>query len=756
MRRYRFGWFAALIAAAYTAAAVLFGVIALVTGDAGLLARLLTYEQEGGLPVGWVPILVLIAAFHGWALWQILRGRQAGPVPAAAGRAVRGLRAVLYVQVAFGLLDVVPVDVPWWAEAAAGLGWLILAVLFFVVLRGTARAMAAFAAAALALGEVSWIGTEVADYFDAPVVGRIFGATELYGLPWTLGIVLLLVAQAVDGRWRRATVWAGFCSAAAPYLLVPFSSTFLFARASDGVAPVMRGLATATALLLVVWQARSAHELAGPQAEADARAARPRPAPLRSWPLAVVAVALPLLPPAVGLLDGTPPWHGAGISFGWTSYAPNGFPDLVPRALASLVDTVAVLGGLSVLVLVAVLRRTSGLARATVLVLLAAAAVEVVIALTAAARADDLASGLQVWGDPDLMSSMLDGHLSGVSRLWFGGAFAAAALLLLAALPGSVGRPHSRLRVAATVAAAAAPLCFLSVADQGGGPVTTARECAGRWERGTEPAAPTGEKAFICATRGATGMLKVAPDLPDRFLVAYGRRLCDVHTRNDPAELTRVHRTDKVQVRDLSHALAEICPSAAAVVAAEQERQDRETREWAEARRRVCATARRHRPRIRPVSRVVQWDPVTMVDYGALEAYEPDIAGEEFEASDPSYADDLLTVRPGFLGLGVDSDAPLCVTTETYDRRPPVETTGWQRVVEVGYLSVSGEIRLAHPLGGDSLPNLAVRGKGHYRIRIHYSWERSKDGVRDRQRLLIMSYPARGDRVVVYRKPGER
>ncbi|MFF3666051.1 hypothetical protein [Microtetraspora malaysiensis] len=760
MRRYRFGWFAASVAAAYTAAAVLFGVIALVTGDGGLLARLLTFGQAGGASAGWpVPLLVLIAAFHGWALWQILRGRQAGPVP-AAGRAVRLLRMALYVHVAFGLLDLAPVDIPWWAESAAGLGWPVLVVLFLVAMRGTARVTAAFAAAAVALGEVSRIGAEVAELFDIPVAERIFGIARLYGLPWILGTALLLIAQAADGRWRRATVWAGFCSVAVPYLLFPFSIRFAFAWADGGVGPVMSGLATATALLTAVWQARSAHELASPQTEPDARAARPGPASLRSRPLAVVAVALPLLPLAVGLFGGPPPWPGAEILFGWTSYAPDGFPDLMPAVLVSLVDVVAGVGVLSVLVLVAVLRRTLGLVRATVLVLLAAAAAEVVIARTAAVPGDDLGSGLQVLGDPELTYSMPGGYPSGDLRLWFGGAFAMAALLLVAAVPGSGGRPHSRFRIAATGAAAAALLGFLPAADHGGGPVTAAQECAGRWESGAERPAPTGEKAFVCAVRGSSvrgssGMLKVAPDLPDRFLVSYGRRLCDVHTRSDPAELARVHRTDGVQVRDLSYVLADICPSAAADVAADAEQEEREFREWEEERRRVCATGRRHRPRIRPVSRVVQRDPVMMVDYGDLAAYEPDIAGEDFETKDPSYSDDLLAVGPGFLNLAVHQDVPLCVATETYDRRPPVETRGWQRVVEVGYLSVSGEIRFAHPLGDDSLPDLAVRGKGHYRIRVHYSWDTSKDGGAVRQRLLIMSYPGRGDRPVVYRKPGK-
>ncbi|WP_067175364.1 hypothetical protein [Microtetraspora niveoalba] len=762
MLRHRFGRLAASVAVVYTAAAVLFGVVALVTGDGALLARLLTFGQEKRLSAGWgVPVGVLIAAFQGWALWQILRGRPAGPAPAAA-RSVRALRVVLYLNAALGVVDLVPVDLPWWSDLVIGTGGLVLAGLFFVVLRGSARVMAALAAAALALTEVSWVGSEVADHFDVPVVERAFDVAGLYGLPWILGMALLLIAQTADGRWSRATVWTGFCSEAVPYLLSPLATRLLFALADDGAGPLMYGLAAATTLLAAVWQARSAHELAGPPPEQVARAARPGPVPLRSRTLAVAAVALPLLPLAVALLDGTPPWSGGGM---WMFSAPEGPLGFVLAALTSLVDTIAGVGALSALVLAAVLGRRPGLVRATVLVLLAAAAVEVVIAFPSLASLGDPGPAAlpdesgTVYDTVSYFSSGFgsDGGHSGVARLWVGGAFAAAAVLLPLSLHRLGGRPRPRLRMVTTAAAVAVPLCFLAVADHGGGPVTAVGDCAGSWPGGRERVAPTGERAFVCAVRASSGALKVAPDLPDRFLVAYGRRLCDVHTRNDPAELARVLRTDGVQVRELNHVLAEICPSAAVVVAAAREQEEREMREWEEERRRVCATARRPRPRIRPVTRVVQRDPVSMPDYGALEAYEPDIAGEDYyEENDLSYSDDLLAVGQGFLGLSVHSDVPLCVTTETYTRRPPVEIRGWQRVVEVGYPSVSGEIRFAHPLGGDPLPDLAVRGRGHYRIRIHYSWDRSKDGGAVRQRLLIMSYPGRGDRVVVHRKPVER
>ncbi|WP_068926210.1 hypothetical protein [Planobispora rosea] len=74
-------------------------------------------------------------------------------------------------------------------------------------------------------------------------------------------------------------------------------------------------------------------------------------------------------------------------------------------------------------------------------------------------------------------------------------------------------------------------------------------------------------------------------------------------------------------------------------------------------------------------------------------------------------------------GVDVHADAVACVTTETYTRRPPVETRGWHHVVEVGYRSPGGEIVLSDPMGGSTLPDPALRGRGgDYRIRVHHAW----------------------------------
>ncbi|MEW9551093.1 hypothetical protein [Nonomuraea sp. NPDC050783] len=97
------------------------------------------------------------------------------------------------------------------------------------------------------------------------------------------------------------------------------------------------------------------------------------------------------------------------------------------------------------------------------------------------------------------------------------------------------------------------------------------------------------------------------------------------------------------------------------------------------------------------------------------------------------------------------------MTVETYARRPPVETRGWDHVVEVGYRSPSGSIVLGDELSGAELPDLALEGRaGRYRVRVHYDWFRRKGLYKDGQRLLIMAFPGKGDEPVTYRRPSRR
>ncbi|MEU8386099.1 hypothetical protein, partial [Streptosporangium sp. NPDC048865] len=117
----------------------------------------------------------------------------------------------------------------------------------------------------------------------------------------------------------------------------------------------------------------------------------------------------------------------------------------------------------------------------------------------------------------------------------------------------------------------------------------------------------------------------------------------------------------------------------------------------------------------------------------------------------------LVAALPGHLMIDTHSDYDLCVTLETYARRPPVETRGWDHVVEVGYESPTGEIVLRDDLGGAEFPDLSLNGRaGHYRIRVHYDWFEWKGPHGHGQRLLIMAFPGKGDKPVTYRRPPRR
>ncbi|MEV4380802.1 hypothetical protein [Streptosporangium sp. NPDC049644] len=78
----------------------------------------------------------------------------------------------------------------------------------------------------------------------------------------------------------------------------------------------------------------------------------------------------------------------------------------------------------------------------------------------------------------------------------------------------------------------------------------------------------------------------------------------------------------------------------------------------------------------RPVSVSVHKEPL-WTDYGVLESYEPGgDDGDPFEDGllDLLHKNELVAAIPGHLMVAVHPDYRVCVTTETYRRRPPVET----------------------------------------------------------------------------------
>ncbi|MGW0196744.1 hypothetical protein, partial [Nonomuraea sp. NPDC003201] len=268
------------------------------------------------------------------------------------------------------------------------------------------------------------------------------------------------------------------------------------------------------------------------------------------------------------------------------------------------------------------------------------------------------------------------------------------------------------LRRTAAAGAVLAALALVPVADLASGPISELR-CEGGQPLDTP--LRTGRTAFLCGAR----MSGRFPTTPDHVLLAYGRRQCAAYPRS---------------AEHMSF-MAPICPPAAADLRRENviERDAYARREAAG--QAVCERAR-HRPRIRPVrvGRVREFSEIGM------EAYE-DHEGTSQE--DPVLHGDLVGSVPGQLAISFTPEYEVCVTAEAYRRRPPVEVKGWDKVIEVGYQSPGGDLMLRDPMDAPELPNLAVAGKGHYRVRVHYR----EPGTF--QHLLIMVYPGRGDQVTV-------
>ncbi|SDM44964.1 hypothetical protein [Nonomuraea jiangxiensis] len=602
MRRYRFGRIAALLAAAYVVVAVAFGVLALVTGDPTLLRSLVfgDFEEELLPYVWWVELLVVaVAAVQGWAFWQALRGRQVGE-PADRSRRVRLLRAALYLTVALVVLYPIPGIPFWWlSELPAYLLQAAIVWLFFLVLAGVLPRWVRLVALVAGLLDVVLEAVTMASFAFELTPTNLFGSLPLREVVHLLWLVPVLVGQARDPRWSRATVGLGVVALLWSFLL-PGSYGYVTFGGGLNYTELARSLLSALSVFALVWMARSAHDLGGPLPGPTARVPSP-PAARRPWPLAAVAVALPLIPAAVNLANGMPVWIGPRGAI--ESFLRQSAGELMDP-LWMLADVLVGVGAPAVLVLVAVIHRTRRLLRATMLALSLTAVLGLVSTVTAEPAPDWLT--IPEWAEQrlglyqGLFPQDQNGRLIfGLSPLWYSAALAASALVLffLYAAP-----PTARMRrhVLVTALGTSVVLCFLPAADHSSGPVTTAADCTppDPYMLPEPPPPPTGPRAFICAVREQQA-LQLAATTPDHVLLAHGRRLCGVYTRKDPAEVAKVEALEKVSINQLEGALAGICPSADTAVKARQAAQDRE---FAESTRRNGASATPPRATVRSSS----------------------------------------------------------------------------------------------------------------------------------------------------------
>ncbi|MFI6713482.1 hypothetical protein ACIBF7_44140 [Nonomuraea sp. NPDC050478] len=263
--RHRSALPAVRVTASYGAALTVAVVIALISGDLGPLWWLTLFATvtEGVAATGQNVLLLVVAGLSwAWGIWQILRGPLAGPPQ--QDRNTLWLPVALYVAAATTwLVHIAPSLV--WAVASVldtAAMWVVV-LLFMRVLGGDRQYMRG--AGVLGYGGFTVIG--VLDLVGWPVPGGVELICGVAVLAWT---VLVLRAQGYDDRWWTATVAYGIAALVAPIFLILAALPF----PDEGSA--VEALGVVSSVLIMIWLARSAHDLAAPRHQPAA------PAPLEA------------------------------------------------------------------------------------------------------------------------------------------------------------------------------------------------------------------------------------------------------------------------------------------------------------------------------------------------------------------------------------------------------------------------------------------------------------------------------------------
>ncbi|MER7134677.1 hypothetical protein [Streptosporangium saharense] len=234
------------------------------------------------------------------------------------------------------------------------------------------------------------------------------------------------------------------------------------------------------------------------------------------------------------------------------------------------------------------------------------------------------------------------------------------------------------------------------------------------------------DAVFLCLARNTDGGVPpMFPDsVPDQGILAYGRALCHAKDREkqeilkrsgwnaDPEDLVYVCPEIVGATRpDLLWSTAEREAAGAASLAEENAR----CRDpWPRTKGVVQATAK--------------YFLFADGDFGYLVHDPGDRAADEQaeEAMDKVYDNNaLLGVAESAVLVGhVEDVADLCLTVKAMRTAPPRRTAGWEQVNEVPIVSRSGRLTVPE-MGEDEvgagapMPNLAITGKGDYRLRVY-------------------------------------
>ncbi|GAB3884743.1 hypothetical protein GCM10027612_18920 [Microbispora bryophytorum subsp. camponoti] len=307
------------------------------------------------------------------------------------------------------------------------------------------------------------------------------------------------------------------------------------------------------------------------------------------------------------------------------------------------------------------------------------------------------------------------------------------------------------IRTTAAVLAVTA-VVLLPAASAPPGRVSGEREldCAGFGD-GTVTGLSAADKRFLCTVRGHDRPYDLGvegwDEVSDQDVLAQGRHLCALATRHGGDIAARA--VSEAPQASLAGALADLCPAVAGAQQAEADRRQAESDAYVAQKERACAAHPRHRPKVLPVRqrRATMW-----TEFWTIDGWEE---GYEGEGDPPDLVEDLVGGGRGTLAIwAADEVGHACVTAESYTRRPPPETRGWEEVVEVGYESPTGALALSDG-DGTRLRGLTTRGPGSYRVRVHlrgrelvYQVAYPPDGAVE---LLVQVFPGTAKKPVVYK-----
>ncbi|WP_062429996.1 hypothetical protein [Herbidospora daliensis] len=415
-------------------------------------------------------------------------------------------------------------------------------------------------------------------------------------------------------------------------------------------------------------------------------------------------------------------------------------PQLGPRPY---IDMVWLVSGLAVtLVTLAGQRRDGRWSTGTMLAGWASLGVHVLSVVV------QFVSGGRVPGGPLSVTVLLDAA-GFVGLVWYAGMAREMSADALPVIPSPARR---RLTRAAAALAAVVPLAVLIHPEQT--PHLTfsgwSTDCYGGAGFGDLDPAER-EAMFLCWARSAEGgVAPLFPDtLSDQGVLAYGRTLCHARDHAEQEAILRRAGSERPGGGADPYDLLYVCPEVVGAANPEM----LYTAEEAEAADAAALAAENARcrdpwPRTKGVVQAsakyflfADGDPGYMV-------YDPDDETPGFtmdEAMDELFSsDDRIVAADGSAALiGHVADViDLCLTVKAFRSPPPRRAAGWDQVAEVPILSRTGRLTLPEMSDdgvgpGAPMPNLAIEGKGRYRLRVHV---RVRGGEEEH---LVVVFPVR-------------